>query len=197
MAHTAQVMGVAGSGRGTGVTHFVIRAANYLCSCRQKKTAILQWNPQKDLEKIRAFLGAGGKEDSRSFKKKDHFRLLGVDYYYEGDPAVLAACMEKKYQEILIDFGEVRDEVFPEWLRCSEKILIADLSEWKLESFLGLFTEKEKTGKDWICLTAFGSEIVRKEIERQFRLSVKRIPLSVDAFSVDIQTMEWFADILV
>ena len=37
MAHTAQVMGVAGSGRGTGVTHFVIRAANYLCSCRQKK----------------------------------------------------------------------------------------------------------------------------------------------------------------
>ena len=103
----------------------------------------------------------------------------------------------KKYQEILIDFGEVRDEVFPEWLRCSKKILIADLSEWKLESFLGLFTEKEKTGKDWICLTAFGSEIVRKEIERQFRLSVKRIPLSVDAFSVDIQTMEWFADILV
>ena len=140
---------------------------------------------------------ADGKEDSRSFKKKDHFRLLGVDYYYNGDPAVLAACMEKKYQEILIDFGEVRDEVFPEWLRCSEKILIADLSEWKLESFLGLFTEKEKTGKDWICLTAFGSEIVRKEIERQFRLSVKRIPLSVDAFSVDIQTMEWFADILV
>ena len=98
MEHTAQVMGIAGAGRGTGVTHFVIQAANYLCSCRQKKTAILQWNPQKDLEKIRAFLGAGGKEDSRSFKKKDHFRLLGVDYYYEGDPAVLAACMEKDYQ---------------------------------------------------------------------------------------------------
>ena len=89
MEHTAQVMGIAGAGRGTGVTHFVIQAANYLCSCRQKKTAILQWNPQKDLEKIRAFLGAGGKEDSRSLKKKDHFRLLGVDYYYEGDPAVL------------------------------------------------------------------------------------------------------------
>ena len=114
MEHTAQVMGIAGAGRGTGVTHFVIQAANYLCSCRQKKTAILQWNPQKDLEKIRAFLGAGGKEDSRSFKKKDHFRLLGVDYYYEGDPAVLAACMEKDYQEILIDFGKVREEVFPE-----------------------------------------------------------------------------------
>ena len=147
MEHTAQVMGIAGAGRGTGVTHFVIQAANYLCSCRQKKTAILQWNPQKDLEKIRAFLGAGGKEDSRSFKKKDHFRLLGVDYYYEGDPAVLAACMEKDYQEILIDFGKVREEIFPEWLRCTKKVLVADLSEWKLEAFLGLLAEKGESCK--------------------------------------------------
>ena len=38
MEHTAQVMGIAGAGRGTGVTHFVIQAANYLCSCRQKNS---------------------------------------------------------------------------------------------------------------------------------------------------------------
>ena len=195
MEHTAQVMGIAGAGRGTGVTHFVIQAANYLCSCRQKKTAILQWNPQKDLEKIRAFLGAGGKEDSRSFKKKDHFRLLGVDYYYEGDPAVLAACMEKDYQEILIDFGKVREEIFPEWLRCTKKVLVADLSEWKLEAFLGLLTEKGEAAKEWICMTAFGGEIMKQEIERQFHISLKQIPLSADPFSVDVPTMEWFADI--
>ena len=42
MEHTAQVMGIAGAGRGTGVTHFVIQAANYLCSCRQKKTATVE-----------------------------------------------------------------------------------------------------------------------------------------------------------
>ena len=104
----------------------------------------------------------------------------------------------KKYQEILIDFGEVRDEVFPEWLRCSEKILIADLSEWKLESFLGLFTEKEKTGKDWICLTAFGSEIVRKEIRKT---SLSAFCETDPSFSRCIfsghSAMEWFADILV
>ena len=126
MEHTAQVMGIAGAGRGTGVTHFVIQAANYLCSCRQKKTAILQWNPQKDLEKIRAFLGAGGKEDSRSFKKKDHFRLLGVDYYYEGDPAMLAACMEKDYQEILIDFGKVRETLWTRTQKADRETGAAD-----------------------------------------------------------------------
>ena len=148
MEHTAQVMGIAGAGRGTGVTHFVIQAANYLCSCRQKKTAILQWNPQKDLEKIRAFLGAGGKEDSRSFKKKDHFRLLGVDYYYEGDPAVLAACMEKDYQEILIDFGKVREEVFPEWLRCTKKVLVADCQNGSWKHFWDYWQRKGKVQKN-------------------------------------------------
>ena len=172
MVSTVKVTGIIGAGRGTGVTHFSIRAANYFCSWKQRKTAVIQWNSHKDTERMRNFLEASGKEGGRF--KKEPFRVLEVDFYCQGGPEVLAACMEKKYQEILIDFGEVRDEVFPEWLRCSEK-----------------------TGKDWICLTAFGSEIVRKEIERQFRLSVKRIPLSVDAFSVDIQTMEWFADILV
>ena len=163
MVSTVKVTGIIGAGRGTGVTHFSIRAANYFCSWKQRKTAVIQWNSHKDTERMRNFLEASGKEGGRF--KKEPFRVLEVDFYCQGGPEVLAACMEKKYQEILIDFGEVRD--------------------------------KEKTGKDWICLTAFGSEIVRKEIERQFRLSVKRIPLSVDAFSVDIQTMEWFADILV
>lgn len=195
MAHTAQVMGIAGAGRGTGVTHFVLQAANYLCSCRQKKTAVIQWNLQKDLEKIRAFLSAAGKEGSRSLKGKDHFRLLGVDYYCEGDLTVLAECMEKDYQEILIDFGEIREKIFPEWLRCTKKVLVADLSEWKLEAFLGLLTEKGETAGEWICMTAFGSEITKGEIERQFHISLKQIPLSADAFSVDIQTMEWFAGI--
>ena len=44
-------------------------------------------------------------------------------------------------------------------------------------------------------MTAFGSEIMKQEIERQFHISLKQIPLSADAFSVDIRTMEWFADI--
>ena len=153
MVSTGKVTGIIGAGRGTGVTHFSIRAANYFCSWKQRKTAVIQWNSHKDTERMRNFLEASGKEGGRF--KKEPFRVLEVDFYCQGGPEVLAACMEKKYQEILIDFGEVRDEVFPEWLRCSEKILIADLSEWKLESFLGLFTEKEKTGKDWICLTAF------------------------------------------
>ena len=138
MVSTVKVTGIIGAGRGTGVTHFSIRAANYFCSWKQRKTAVIQWNSHKDTERMRNFLEASGKEGGRF--KKEPFRVLEVDFYCQGGPEVLAACMEKNYQEILIDFGEVRDEVFPEWLRCSEKILIADLSEWKLESFCLLYT---------------------------------------------------------
>ena len=106
---------------------------------------MIQWNSHKDTERMRNFLEASGKEGGRF--KKEPFRVLEVDFYCQGGPEVLAACMEKKYQEILIDFGEVRDEVFPEWLRCSEKILDRRPVRMETGVILGLFTEKEKREK--------------------------------------------------
>ena len=87
------------------------------------------------------------KEDSRSFKKKDHFRLLGVDYYYEGDPAVLAAWKKitRKYLLILESSGR---DFSGNGLRCTKSHMVADLSEWKLEAFLGLLTEKGEVQKN-------------------------------------------------
>ena len=37
MEHTAQVMGIAGAGRGTGVTHFVIQAAIIFAAADRKR----------------------------------------------------------------------------------------------------------------------------------------------------------------
>ena len=44
-------------------------------------------------------------------------------------------------------------------------------------------------------MAAFGSETIRREIEKQFRIPLRRIPLSADAFLVDRRAMEWFADV--
>ena len=62
MVSTVKVTGIIGAGRGTGVTHFSIRAANYFCSWKQRKTAVIQWNSHKDTERMRNFLEASGKE---------------------------------------------------------------------------------------------------------------------------------------
>ena len=54
--------------------------------------------------------------------------------------------------------------------------------------------EERRTG--WIYMAAFGSEDTRRQIEKQFRIPLIRVPLSVDAFSVDYRSMQWFERIL-
>ena len=56
--------------------------------------------------------------------------------------------------------------------------------------------QEEECGAGWIYTAAFGSEDTRREIERQFGIPLRRVPLSVDAFSVDYRTMKWFEGIL-
>jgi len=113
------------------------------------------------------------------------FRILGVTYYTQGSSDTLARCMEGDFEDIIIDFGEMRPSIRNEWLRSTVKIMAVSLSEWK-----------EECGAGWIYTAAFGSEDTRREIERQFSIPLRRVPLSVDAFSVDYRTMKWFEGIL-
>ena len=110
---------------------------------------------------------------------------------------MLAACMEKDYQEILIDFGKVREEIFPEWLRCTKKSPGRRPVRMEAGSISGIVDrERGKLQKEWICMTAFGGEIMKQEIERQFHYFLKtESHFQQMPFSVDVQTMEWFADI--
>ena len=100
---------------------------------------------------------------------------------------MLASCLDGTYDEIIIDFGELRPSIRAEWLRCEVKIVMTALSEWKLEAFLELLSEEEGRRAGWIYTAAFGSEDTRKQIERRFGISLVRVPLSVDAFSVDYE----------
>lgn len=187
---TCRLIGIAGAGRGTGVTHLGIWTANYLTSFLQHKNAVIEWNRHGDFERLkRTFLPEKGKELPET---KGAFQLLNVDYYGQGDSHVLAYCMERDYDEILLDFGEMREEIRTDWLRCETKILTVSLADWKLESFLEFLIRQEMPGKGWKIMTAFGSETTRKEIERQFRISIEKIPLSEDAFLVDRKAAEWF-----
>ena len=75
---------------------------------------------------------------------------------------------------------------FPSWNR------------WAAVSYthLDVYKRQEECGAGWIYTAAFGSEDTRREIERQFGIPLRRVPLSVDAFSVDYRTMKWFEGIL-
>lgn len=191
----SRLIGIVGAGRGTGTTHLSILTANYLASCRQRNTALIQWSGRMDLWPVEHML-KGCRKRKEDTDLEEGFRLLEVDYYHRGDAGVLTRCMGLGYEDIVIDFGEMRQQIRTEWLRCGINVVTASLSEWKLEAFLELLSGEEKRQKGWIYTAAFGSEDTRREIERRFRIPLRRIPLSVDAFSVDRKTMEWFEKIL-
>lgn len=167
-----------------GTTHLAVWSANYLASCCQKKTAVVEWSSHSDF--VRLCL------DDKNGQTARAFRLLEVDYYPQGEKEALASCIRSGYEEILIDFGPVRQEIRAEWFRCQIRILTASLSEWKLEAFLEFLAEEEELGKGWSCMAAFGSKAIRYEIEKQFRIPIEKIPFSEDVFQVDKTAMAWF-----
>ena len=153
-----------------GTTHLAVWSANYLASCCQKKTAVVEWSSHSDFVHLCL--------DDKNGQTARAFRLLEVDYYPQGEKEALASCIRSGYEEILIDFGPVRQEIRAEWFRCQIRILTASLSEWKLEAFLEFL--------------AFGSKAIRHEIEKQFRIPIEKIPFSEDVFQVDKTAMAWF-----
>ena len=66
----------------------------------------------------------------------------------------------------------------------------------EIRGIYGTFNRGRRVRCRWIYTAAFGSEDTRREIERQFGIPLRRVPLSVDAFSVDYRTMKWFEGIL-
>ncbi|MCB7064106.1 MULTISPECIES: hypothetical protein [Clostridia] len=189
-----RIIGIIGAGRGTGVTHLSVLAANYLSSSLQRRTAVIEWNDHGSFFQIKATFRDS--LEKRAGSADYGYKIFGVAYYMQGDPRVLARCMDGSYDDIVIDFGEMRASIRAEWLRCTVKIITASLSEWKLKAFMELLTEEDERRTGWIYTAAFGSEDIRREIERQFHILLKRVPLSVDAFSVDYRVMEWFGGIL-
>lgn len=155
---------------------------------------MIEWNGHGSFEQIEKIVH-GTRADAA--KAADYpYKILGVTYYKEGNSQVLAACMNGAYEEIIIDFGEMRPSIRGEWLRCTVKVVTGALSEWKLGAFLELLTEEEDCRNGWIYTAVFGSEDTRKEMEKRFRIPLYRVPPSVDVFSVDKEAMDWFEGIL-
>ena len=52
------------------------------------------------------------------------FELMETDYFTRGDAQVLARCIDRSYDDIIIDFGELRKEIHAEWLSSDKNALL-------------------------------------------------------------------------
>ncbi len=185
-----RIIGVAGTGRAVGTTHLCVLAANYLCGACGRTTAVLEWNSHGDFARF-------GNACTGLSEAEKCFRIQEVDFYPESAGDVLAECLHKGYEEILIDFGSLMEQDSQELLRCHRVLLMVSFSEWQMEApgKTRLWEEcAERNG--WLCLAAFGSEESRIRWNKRRRPAVKRIPLSADAFTVTQQVMEFMKTIL-
>ena len=184
-----RIVGVMGLGRKTGATHFTLWAASYLSGVRQRKTALMEGNNHGDLKRLeKAWFPAE--------KRGNVFQALGMDFYKRGEAGELARCLEAKYDEVLIDFGERVKETQNEWQRCDVRIATVSFSDWQLEAAGGMADLRRALGRGWVCLSVFGSEDARGEAQRRLGIPVIRIPFSEDPFHVDRRAMEWFEGVL-
>lgn len=171
-----RTMGIIGSCRSVGVTHLAVWTANYLTGVRRERTAVLEWNTHGDFDRMGQFCKGDG--------KKGLYRILEVDYYAQAGMEELADCLNKDYQYIIVDYGEITGHKLLDCARCDLKVIVGSLSEWQAEAFLKIIREDEKRDRSWKYAAAFGSEETRESIEKSYRIPVWRIPCAKDAFAI-------------
>jgi len=184
-----QLTGVGGIGHSVGCTHFAIMMANYLAGYLRKNTVLLEWNRSGDLERLEKVCTGINREGK-------HFRVLDVQYWKNAGIHELTEVLNNNFDEILIDFGAVNEELPPELLRCERQFLVGSFSEWQEMCFREFVRKNNNGKKGWKYLAVFGSEETRKEFRRRPGIFVGRIPFSADAFSVTKESCSFFQQLI-
>ncbi len=162
---------------------------NYLAGFLRRRAVLLEWNGSGDFARLEEVCNGSCGEEKL-------FCVLDAAYYKNAGQGELADAYEKGYEDILIDFGNMEEGDWKEFLRCEMQFIIGSFSEWQQECFREFeLTRQPVKRKSWVSLAVFGSEETRKEFLRRYRLKVERIPFSADAFSVTTECRDFF-DIL-
>lgn len=123
-----RMIGIAGSNTGVGCTHFSIMLTNYLAGYLRRKAILLEFNESGDLEKLE-YVCTG------QMGQKNPYRVLDADYYKYAGPEAVKEVLQRGYDDILIDFGSVKDGANELYWRCDKKFLVGSFTEWQQESF--------------------------------------------------------------
>ena len=186
----SRMIGIAGSGNGVGCTHFSVMMVNYLTGYLRRKAVLVEFNRSGDLEKLE-YVCTG------QVKQEKNYRVLDADYYKQAGPEDIREVLQREYDDIVIDFGSVKDGEHELYWRCDKKFLIGAFTEWQQENFREFEMEKRaKQKKCWQSLAVFGSEETRREFSRRYRINTERIPFSADAFSVTKECGSFFEHVL-
>lgn len=186
-----RIIGVAGTGGKTGVTHFAVMAAGYLSGVRGNRCAVLEWNGSGTFELLmKSCL------DRKKGMTHSCFTILSVDYYGNAGPETLLLCKKQRYHDVIVDYGAITETNWGEFLRCDRQFVVGSVTEWQMKAFLEAAGTWKRADVSWETLVVFGSEETRKSMEKALKLPIRRIPVSVDAFLVTGELIKFYQQIL-
>lgn len=156
-----------------------------MAAVEQEKTAVFEWKPKNDLEKLVHVYTKGQ-------PGKVPVTILDVDYFFHGGPEEFNACIQHRYGTVLLDLGTARDGRQTEFLQCQKQYFLFALNEWKLQDVIDQRNLWQKGKGQWDFFMVFGSREAQQEIYRRHGLRIMQIPFAPDAFSISQDTAEFF-----
>lgn len=121
---------------------------------------------------------------------------MAADYYAAADAGVWMDCINRGYRRVILDCGEASAGSLYECARCDRTVVVGSLTEWQLTGFLDFLERDSKPDRGWKYAAVFGSDETRKQLEKRFGCKILKIPLSVDAFTVNRRDIDFFISLL-
>lgn len=152
------LIGIAGAGSRSGVTHNSIVFANFLRANNQM-TAVMEYAQRPAQQSICEATGA-------SVYEEGYFSLKGVDYYPECDREQLTAVAGRLYDYIIMDFGNYTEADQILFNKCDVRIIISGTKAWEFGKLEDVFhTQEEEVLKKYhFCFLGTTNSRLQKEI---------------------------------
>lgn len=189
-----EIIGVLASARGIGGTHLSIMLANYLTAKKGKKVALVELDAAKeDFRKICDAYKYFCKNKETAFC----FNLCDVDYYSNINKTFLGELYNYGYDYIIMDMGNNYEKNREDLLRCTKKIIVGSMQEWKIKAFVDI-VEKTSAGVfkgEWKYLLLYGKDKEIKSLQKKYKINISQIPWEPDPFLIHSSNFDFFKEL--
>ncbi len=169
--------------------------ANYLTAKNGKKVALVELDSEKkDFQKICSAYNNLDK-NGNIFSK---FSLFGVDYYWNINKSNMGELYNYGYDYVIFDMGNDYEENRDELLRCTKKLIVGSMQEWKRADFINLVenTNDETDNSDWIYLLLYAKSKEMKRLRKMYKIDIVQIPWEPDPFLIHSSNFDFFSKII-
>lgn len=182
-----RTIGIMGVNRGVGVTYTGMLLAYYFSTEKRVRTAYLECNNHLDFALMQEAY-EWSKEDESSFS------LDWISYYKQVTKGQIPDLLNADYECYILDFGTDFINSRDEFIRCSQKIIVADRAVWnqgKIINFLNTIVDIRGSEK-WTYMIPYANHTELMELASITDRRFFAIPFEQDPTSLSKDTHKLF-----